>query len=84
MTMTVKLDATLEAQLRERSVALGRSASALIRDALHSYLAQTTPPAPSAFELGRGLFGKYSGPSDLASNRKAVLADIWENKRPRA
>lgn len=82
MTMTVKLDAPLERALRSRCASLGRSASAVIRDALQSYLAQTAVPAPSAYELGKDLFGLHGGPEDLATKRKTELAKIWDEKRP--
>lgn len=82
MTMTVKLDAPLERALRSRCASLGRSASAVMRDALQSYLAQTAAPAPSAYALGSDLFGRYAGPKDLASKRKAELAQAWDEKRP--
>lgn len=80
--MTVKLDAPLERALRSRCATLGRSASAVMRDALQSYLAQTTAPTPSAYALGSDLFGLHSGPKDLASKRKAEVAQIWDEKRP--
>lgn len=82
MTMTVKLDAPLERALRGRCAAVGRSASALMREALQAYLAQTEPPAPSAYALGQDLFGKHAGAQDLASGRKAELQQIWEQKHP--
>ena len=81
MTMTVKLDALLERALRSRCASLGRSASAVMRDALQSYLTQTAAPAPSAFALGSDLFGVYAGPKDLASKRKAEVALVWDEKR---
>ena len=82
MTMTVKLDAPLERALRNRCASLGRTASAVMRDALQSYLAQTVAPVPSAYELGKDLFGLHGGPVNLASGRKAELAKIWDEKRP--
>ena len=82
MTMTVKLDAPLERALRSRCASLGRSASAVMRDALQIYLAQTAAPAPSAYALGSDLFGLHTGPKDLASKRKPALAQIWDEKRP--
>lgn len=82
MTMTVKLDVPLERALRRRSAALGRSASALMREALQAYLAQTEPSAPSAYALGQGLFGQHAGPANLASQRKAQVQQIWDQKRP--
>lgn len=78
MTMTVKLDAPLERALRSRCAALGRSASALMREALQAYLAQTEP---SAYTLGEDLFGQHAGPKDLAGRRKAGVQQIWEQKR---
>jgi plasmid stability protein len=82
MTMTVKIDAPLERALRSRCASVGRTASAVIRDALQSYLAQTELPAPSAYELGKDLFGLYGDPVNLASDRKAELAKIGDEKRP--
>ncbi len=80
MTMTVKLDAQMEQQLRQRSAALGRPAGDIIREALQDWLAQTPDAMPSAFALGTGLFGRHRGAPDLASNRKQAVADAWANK----
>lgn len=80
MTMTVKLDPALEASLRQRSAALGRPASELIREALQAWLDNTPDTLPSAAALGSDLFGRYSGPADLASARKQLLADAWAAK----
>ncbi|MBK7002973.1 MAG: CopG family transcriptional regulator [Rhodoferax sp.] len=82
MTMTVKLDAALERALRSRCAAVGCSASALMREALLAYLAQTEPPTPSAYALGHDLFGRHAGPQDLVSQRKAELQQIWDQKHP--
>lgn len=82
MTMTVKLDAELERALRSRCAAVGRSASALMREALVAYLAQTEPPTPSAYALGQDLFGRHAGPQDLTSQRKGELQQIWNQKHP--
>jgi plasmid stability protein len=82
MTMTVKLDAPLERALRSRCASLGRSASSVMRDALQSYLELTAVPAASSYEVGKDLFGLHSGPSNLASARKAALAQVWDAKRP--
>ena len=82
MTMAVKLDAQLERALRSRCASLGSSASAVMRDALQSYLAQTAVPVPSAYALGSDLFGLYAGPNDLASKHKTELSQVWDEKRP--
>ena len=80
--MTVKLAPALEQGLRQRSAALGRPASELIREALQGYL-DATPAPISAYELGRDVFGKYRGPTDLARDRQALLAQTWDEKQAR-
>ena len=80
MTITTKLPPSLEQSLRQRCVQEGRNISDIIRDALTAYLAQT-PSSASAWSLGEDLFGRYSGPVDLAENRKAALLDVWTDKQ---
>ncbi len=80
MTMSFKLDPTLEQRLRQRSAALGRPASAIIREALQAWL-DGAPEAPaSAYALGRDLFGRHAGPADLASRRKQAATEVWDEK----
>jgi predicted DNA-binding protein len=83
MTMTVKLPVSLEQTLRQRSAALGRPASELIREALQAYLADVKGSQTSAYDLGQDLFGLHHGPADLSSRRKQALADIWSAKHDR-
>jgi plasmid stability protein len=80
MTMTVKLPSELEQALRQRSAALGKSASEVLREALRSYLASTPATQPSAFAAGEDLFGKHAGPADLARDRKREWAQFVEVK----
>jgi predicted transcriptional regulator len=81
MTVTVKLDAMLEEQLRQRAAASGATTSDVIRQALLAYLnAPVSVAAPSAHALGAGLFGRHRGAPDLAERRKALLADAWADK----
>jgi len=82
MTTTVKLPDPLEKSLRQRCAQEGRSISEVMRDALTAYLAQP-PVSASAWELGEGLFGRYSGPEDLAETRKNQLAEVWADKQAR-
>jgi plasmid stability protein len=84
MTVTIKLDALLEGQLRQRAQSTGRSTSDVVRAALQAYLAQPEPgPARSAYDLGADLFGRRSGPVDLASGRKRAVADAWADRHAR-
>jgi predicted DNA-binding protein len=80
MTMTFKLSPEMELRLRQRSTALGKPASALIREALATYLDAPAPHEMSAYALGADLFGRHHGPADLAEGRKAHLADVWAEK----
>jgi predicted DNA-binding protein len=80
MTMTIKLAPEMEQRLRQRSEALGQPASALIREALATYLASEVPGEVSAYALGTDLFGRHRGAPDLAVNRKAHLADVLAEK----
>ena len=81
MTVTVKLDALLEEQLRQRAAASGATTSDVIRQALLAYLSTpASAAAPSAHALGAGLFGRFRGAPELATRRKAMLADAWADK----
>ena len=80
MTMTVKLDPTLEQRLRQRSEALGRPASEIIREALQVWLGSTPGPETSAYGLGLDIFGRHRGPADLATRRKEAAAEVWADK----
>jgi Arc/MetJ-type ribon-helix-helix transcriptional regulator len=90
MTITVKLDAALEEQLRAHVAGSGSTTSEVIRAALVAYLenAQASRRAapPSAYELGVDLFGRHRGEPGLAQGRKRLLAEAWSAKhaaRPR-
>jgi Arc/MetJ-type ribon-helix-helix transcriptional regulator len=83
MTTTVKLPNTLEDTLRERCSAEGRSISEVMRDALVMYLATAPKGVASAYTLGQDLFGRDYGQAglgltDLASQRKAYAASVWD------
>lgn len=82
MTITVKFPADLEADLRRHAEAQGTPTSLVVREAVAQYLARAAADAapPSAAALGEDLFGRYGGPADLASNRKAALAQAWAEK----
>ena len=81
--MTIKLAPELEQTLRQRSAALGRPASALIREALQSWLDAVPAPQASPYALGESIFGRHKGPADLAETRKTGFADTVEQKQTR-
>jgi Arc/MetJ-type ribon-helix-helix transcriptional regulator len=84
MTITVKLDAALEAQLRRRAAMGGCTTSEVIRSALQAYLAmQDRAMPPSAYSLGQDLFGRHQGARELASQRKQALADALAERHQR-
>mgnify|MGYP000865266609 CR=1 FL=1 len=82
MTITVKFPAALEADLRRHAEALGTPTSLVVREAVAQYLvrAQAEAAPPSAAALGDDLFGRHSGPADLATQRKQWVADAWADK----
>ena len=84
MTITIRLPTKLEADLRTR---LGRRRVALsdfVRDAIAEKLQREPDRSPSAYELGKDLFGKHgSGRTDLSSNRKAILDELLRAKHRR-
>ncbi len=83
MTVTVKFPADLEAGLRAYATSTGVATSVVIREAVAQYLVQARPVLPSAAALGADLFGRYSGPADLASQRHAASAQVWADKQAR-
>ncbi|MFT4099636.1 MAG: ribbon-helix-helix protein, CopG family [Burkholderiaceae bacterium] len=84
MTVTIKLEASLEERLRQRAAATGRTASDVVRAALQAYLAQPeADTARSAYALGEDLFGRHHGPTNLAQQRKHYVADAFAHRHPR-
>ncbi len=84
MTVTIKLDATLEERLRQRAASSGRSTSDVVRAALQAYLdAPEDSGGRSAFDLGADLFGRHRGAADLSTRRKAALAEAWDARHAR-
>ena len=81
MTVTVKFPVALESDLRRFAATAGVATSAVIRDAVLQYLLQAPKSSPGAYGLGADLFGRYSGPESLATERKADAADAWEDKQ---
>jgi predicted DNA-binding protein len=70
--ITIRIPETLGQRLRSRSRMKGQTESDLVREALESYLGQTTKDR-SAYELAQegGLVGSVKGaPKDLSTNRR--------------
>ena len=84
MTITIRLPTELEADLRARLERRQVGLSDFVRDAIAEKLEREPDRAPSAYELGKELFGKHgSGRNDLSTNRKAVLSEILRAKHHR-
>jgi hypothetical protein len=84
MTITVRLPAKLEASLRARLDKRKVGLSAFVRQAIAEKLEQQPEGRPSAYDIGRELFGRHgSGRHDLSSNRKAILSESLRAKHRR-
>ena len=68
-TISLKLPDEIDTRLTARARALGKTKSALTRDALARFLA-AEPVSGTCLDLVRDLVGTARGPGDLASNKK--------------
>lgn len=72
LRITIRISDSLVKRLKKQAGAKRRSESALVREALESYLGEA-PASNSAYDLARaaGLIGCVrGGPSDLSTHRK--------------
>ena len=69
-TISLKLPDEVDARLEARAKAIGKSKSALTREALTKYLEGQGGSEVSCLDLVRDLVGRAKGPGDLASNKK--------------
>ena len=70
--ITVRLDPVLENRLNEVAQQLNISKSELVRKSIIEFIDKIDQP--TAWELGKDLFGKHSsGQGELSINRKALL-----------
>lgn len=84
MTITIRLPQKLEADLRTRLGTRRSRLSDFVRDAIAEKLEREPAEQPSAYVLGKHLFGRHgSGRRDLSSNRKAILSEVLRAKRRR-
>lgn len=85
MTITVRLTQDIEAKLRLRLEASNVPLSEFVREAIAEKLErEPRPEKPSAYELGKHLFGKYaSGRSDASENADRIVAEFISAKHRR-
>jgi Arc/MetJ-type ribon-helix-helix transcriptional regulator len=77
MTITVRLPVEVESKLRARLDRSRAGLSEFVREAIAEKLQRKPTAKPSAYEIGKHLFGKRrSGRDDLSTNRKAVHEEI--------
>ena len=69
-TISLKLPDDIDAKLEARARGLGRTKSAITREALSRFLEGEPAPGVSCLDLVRDLVGAVRGPGDLASNKK--------------
>jgi len=78
--ITLRLDKNLEHQLKLVAEQQGLSKSEVVRESIAEYLAKK--PKPSAWELGKHLFGtQTSGQSHLSEDRKKLVKQKISEKR---
>ena len=84
MTITIRLPEELEAHLRARLDAQGVGLSDFVREAIAEKLEREPAQRPSAYDLGKEVFGKYgSGRDDLSTGRKLILDEFLRAKHHR-
>ena len=84
MTITVRLPGELEATLRARLKGDGKAVSEFVREAIAEKMQREGKPKPSAYELGRHVFGIYgSGGPDASTKRKELIREIVRAKHHR-
>jgi Arc/MetJ-type ribon-helix-helix transcriptional regulator len=83
MSISIRLDKSVEESLRQRLQSEGISLSNFIREAVCEKLSRYEN-RPTPYELGEHFFGRYnSGCDDLSSNRKALLREKLNAKHRR-
>ena len=69
-TISLKLPDAIDARLEARAKRLGKTKSAITREALDQFLDESPTSDVSCLDLVRDLVGTARGPGDLASNKK--------------
>jgi len=80
MTISIRLDAESESELRAHSRRRGQPLSEFVRRAIEEKLARDDR-AISAYDAGRELFGRYaSGDGNRSTERKRLIKEKVRNK----
>ncbi|MGB5685371.1 MAG: hypothetical protein WBM35_06150 [Candidatus Electrothrix sp.] len=78
--ITLRLDSKTEQAVNDTAKNLGLTKSELIRKSISEYLKKLKQP--SAWEVGKDVFGKYSsGLGNLSSDRKELMKSKIKAKR---
>lgn len=78
--ITLRLDSKTEQAVNDTAKNLGLTKSELIRKSISEYLEKLKQP--SAWEIGKDVFGKYSsGLGNLSSDRKELMKSKIKAKR---
>ncbi|THF62301.1 ribbon-helix-helix protein, CopG family [Pseudothauera nasutitermitis] len=80
MTLSIRLDPELEAELARAAAQTGRSKSELVKAGLREYLARVVPKK-TPYELGKDLFGDGEGGSADFSGKETTRRIIVERLR---
>ena len=76
MAISLRLTKAKELALTRAAQRAGVSKSEFVRQCLDEKLGKTEDPRPTAFELGKDLFGKYaSGRSDLSERAEEIVRE---------
>jgi RHH-type rel operon transcriptional repressor/antitoxin RelB len=84
MTITIRIDPQLQAELDRLARLEGVSRSDVVRESLVCYLAEKKESV-TPWELGKDVFGRYaSGRTDLSAERKKILKEKLRAKKNRS
>ena len=84
MTITVRLPEDLETKLRRRLKKEGKALSDFVREAIAEKIGREVEAKPSAWELGKHLFGKHGDGDPLGSTeRKKRVHEALDAKHRR-
>jgi Arc/MetJ-type ribon-helix-helix transcriptional regulator len=84
MTVSLRLDEALEAELRRRLARNGIPLSDFVRQAIREKLARDAESADDPYTLGQHLFGRHaSGERDRSQRRKQIVRERLDARHRR-